>query len=116
MSIDLVLERGTKRKWKTYYPVTWDVGSVGSGRTIVIPAGTEFESSVPKFATWFIHPDDPRFLLAALVHDYLLEVGSYGRLQAAAEWYDGAKASNAPTFKAKVGFIAISVWCVLIDK
>ena len=105
------LERGTQRRWRTHHPVEWAVGNKG-GYKITIPAGTDFESSVTWWGRWFVGQDDPRFLLAALVHDYLLEAGTYGRVQAAAEWYDGARAANAPAFRAKVGFIAVAFWAV----
>ena len=90
----------------------WEVGTKGSGFHIIIPAGTEFESSVPIWARWFISRDDPAFLLAALVHDYLLEAGIYGRPQAAAEWYDGTRAANAPAFKSKIGFVGVAAIAV----
>lgn len=104
--------RGTTRRWATAFPLVWDVGTKGSGFQITIPAGTEFESSVPWFARWIIGRDDPRFLLAALVHDHLLESGIYGRPQAAAEWYDGAMAADAPPLRAKLAFVGIAAWAV----
>ena len=107
-----MLERGVLRRWRTCHPVEWEVGSKGSGIHITIPIGTEFESSVPWWAGWFIHRDHPRFMLAALVHDYLLEAGTYGRAQAAAEWYDGARAENAPRMRAKLGYVAVAFWAV----
>ena len=110
--MELMLERGTKRRWRTYHDVPWEVGSKGSGLHITIPAGFEFESSVPWWAGWYIRRDDPRFLLAALVHDYLLEHLRLGRTQAAAEWYDGALAGGAPLGKAKKGFVAVAFWAV----
>ena len=112
---DLALERGTKRRWRTYQPVRWEVGTKGSGAWVTIPAGTDFEISVPWWGRWYIGQDDPHFLLAALVHDYMLERGIYGPAQAAAEWYDGARASNAPAFKAKVSFLAVAFWAVWKD-
>jgi len=105
-------ERGLERRWRNVEPVPWEVGGIGSGRHITIPAHTEFESSVPRLGRWFISRDDPAFLLAALVHDYLLEAGIYGRPQAAAEWYDGAMAGGAPPTKAKLAFVAIAAWAV----
>ena len=93
-------------------PIDWEIGAKDSGRFVTIPAGTEFESSVPAWARWFIGQDDPRFLMAALVHDYMLESGLYGRPQAAAEWYDVALAGGAPVFRAKVAFVAIAFWAV----
>lgn len=108
----MIFERGTKRRWRTIVPIPWDVGRKSSGERIVIPAGTEFESSVPIWARWFLQRDDPRFLLAALVHDFLLEAGVYGRPQAAAEWFDGAMAARAPRLKSKIAYVAIAAWAV----
>ena len=103
---------GARRRWRITRDVEWEIGYKGSGRMITIPAGTEFESSVPGFFRWFLNPDDPRFLLAALVHDFMLESGVYGRPQAAAEWYDGARAADAPVWKAKLAYVAVAAWAV----
>ena len=112
-----MFERGEVRRWRTARPIEWQIGRKGSGRWITIPAGREFESSVPRWARWFLDPDDPRFLLAAAVHDYMLEVGIYGPAQAAAEWYDAALAGLAPGWKARLSFLAIAAWAVyVIDK
>jgi hypothetical protein len=110
--MDLRVTPGLRRRWRTVADVAWEVGRKGSGATITIPAGTEFESSVPWWAHWILPPDDPRFLLAALVHDHLLESGVYGRPQAAAEWFDGALAGGAPGWKARLAFVAVAVWAV----
>lgn len=110
--MSLRVERGTVRRWRTLDPVAWDVGLKGSAYRLTIPAGTEFESSVPWWARWWISADDPRFLLAALVHDYLLEIQVYGRAQAAAEWFDGAKSGGAPLLKAKIAFVGLAAWAV----
>jgi len=105
--------RGTVRRWRTTHPIEWDVGRQASGHRVTIPAGTEFESSVPRLLRWWMRPDDPRYLLAALVHDYLLEAGIYGRLQAAADWDDAARAAGAPAGKtnlALMGIMAKALW------
>ena len=111
----MMLERGIRRRWRTSLPIEWEVGAKGSGNLIAIPAGTEFEISVPWWGRWLIGRDDPHFLLAALVHDYLLETGAYGKAQAAAEWYDGARAAHAPAWKVKVSFMAVALWAVWKD-
>lgn len=111
-----MFERGTYRRWRSTRPLEWEIGRQGSGRWVTIPAKTEFESSVPWWARWFISRDDPRFLLAALVHDHLLEAGAYARPQAAAEWYDGALAGGAPGWKAKIAFVGIAAWAVIKSK
>lgn len=104
-----MFERGNVRRWRLTEDLNWHVGQKTSRITVTIKAGREFESSVPIWARWFISQDDPRFLLAALVHDTLLEEGYYGPLQAAAEWFDGAIAGGAPRWKAIPAYIAISI-------
>lgn len=108
-----MFERGITRRYRSTRPIEWEIGRQGSDWWVTIPAGTEFESSVPWWARWFISRDDPRFLLAALVHDYLLEEGTYGRPQAAAEWYDGALAGGAPKWKARLAYIGVAAWAVI---
>ena len=104
--------RGETRRWRSTVDVTWNVGHKESPLPIIIPLGTEFESSIPWVFTWIINPDDPRFLLAALVHDYILENKIQGRAQAAAEWYDGTRKSNAPRFLSKLAYLAVAFWAV----
>lgn len=105
--------RGTTRRWRNADPVTWHIGRAQSGRIITIPPGREFESSVPIWARLILSPDDPRFLLAALIHDVMLEDGIYGRTQAAAEWHDAALAGGAPRRLAALAYIAVAAWAVV---
>jgi len=104
--------RGEARRWRLVKDLEWEVGRKGSGDWIAIPSGFEFESSVPWWARWWIARDDPRFLLAAAVHDYFLEIGRLGPVQAAAEWYDGARAGGAPSFRSRAAFVAVAFWAV----
>lgn len=104
----LTFRRGVVRRWATTQPIDWHVGRKQSDYIIRIPAGREFESSVPWWGRWFINRDDPQFLLAALIHDVMLEDGIFGPLQAAAEWFDGALAGGAPRWKVVPAYILIS--------
>ena len=104
-------ERGTLRRWRPLDPLEWAIGGPMVAHRVTIPAGREFENSVPWCLRWFIGQDDPRYLMAARVHDFLLECG-YGRAQAAAEWYDGAKAGGAPVWKARLAYLAVAAWAV----
>lgn len=110
---ELGFVRGERRAWRSVQAIAWHVGRKGSGDVVMIPEGREFESSVPVWMRWVISPDDPRFLLAALVHDYMLEEGIYGRPQAAAEWLDAALAGGAPPFRTRVFFVAVAAWAVM---
>lgn len=119
-------KRGGNRDYVTTRDVEWTIGGKYSDEKIVIKTGFEFESSVPtitwknklfqKWLGWFqpfhwvFSPHDPRFLLSALVHDWLLEVKKYEVLAAAAEWHAAAKKSNAPKLRRRLGFIAVSLY------
>lgn len=105
-------ERGTVRAWRLLDTIVWHVGRARSGVIVTIPAGREFESSVPWWLSWVISPDDPRFLVGAVVHDDALESGRFGRAQAAAEWLDGALAGGAPPWLAKCAYVAVAIWAV----
>lgn len=104
-----MFERGSKRRWRTTKDVDWHVGRKQSGYIITIETGREFESSVPWWGRWFLDRDDPRFLLAALVHDVMLENKIFGPLQAKAEWFDAAIAGGAPRWKAKAAYMIIAL-------
>lgn len=112
MARTVAVAPGRRRDWRTLCDTHWEIGRPGSGRWVVIPAGREFEVSVPRALRWFISPDDPRWMLGALVHDFMLESGRYGAPQAAAEFYDGALAAGAPRWKAKLAFVAVAAWAV----
>lgn len=109
-------KRGVSRRWQTTQDVVWEVGRKGSGDFVVVPAGFEFENSVPLLFRWFIQQDDPKFLFPALIHDYMLESGIYGAAQAAAEWFDACRKAKAPMWKAKPAFVAIAAWAVFKPK
>lgn len=89
----------------------WRIGGPMVEHCVTIPAGFTFDSSVPRFMRWILSAHDPRFLLAACVHDWLLEQG-YGRAQAAAEWYDGARAGGAPYGLARWAYVVVAAWAV----
>lgn len=59
----------------TYLPFSYDVGFLGSGETITVPAGFKTDlASIPWFARAFI-PISGRIAKPALLHDWLLIQG-----------------------------------------
>ncbi len=94
-----------KRKggWKLTKDISWGVGKKETDLRVTVPNGFPFESSVPWWATWFLDPDDPDFLLPAAVHDWFLENG-YRRAFADSQWYDAALSVKAPKFKREVAY------------
>lgn len=98
-------------RYRLAAPLAWRIGGPMVDHPVLIPAGFVFDSSVPWALRWILSPHEPRFLLAACVHDWLLAQG-YGRAQAAAEWLDGARAGGAPPALARWAFVAVAAWAV----
>ena len=108
-----MFERGGTRRWRTTERVDWYIGKKFSGWVLSIEPGREFESSTPWWVpSWVIDKDDPRLLLAALVHDVLLE-SDHRIFFAAGEWYDAARKSGYSEKKALAVAVAIAVRGVL---
>jgi len=98
--------KGGSRGYVLQDRFSWNIGKPNSSLVIHIPKGYEFESSVPVFLRWVLSPDDPLFLKAACIHDYLLENG-YSRPFADTQWLDAARSVNAPRFKRETAFVVI---------
>lgn len=92
-------------------PVCWDVGKLGSGWVLTIPIGFPFQSSVPWWACWYFDRHDPRWLLAAAVHDCLLAQG-HDRAFAACEWLRAARAMDQRR-RVWVAFAGVFLWAFL---
>lgn len=94
------------RSWRRvaggYYILTadlmWEIGKAGSGLWVIIPAGFVFDSSVPRLLRWLVPQSHEPWLLAAAVHDYLLDAG-FDRAFAAGEWCRAARAKAASLAK-----------------
>lgn len=91
--------------------LTWDIGRLGSGVTITVPALYEHDVSVPGLLTPFFSRTEPKFQRAARLHDWLLDDG-WSAWTSAAVFYDALKADGVPRLKrwsmaiAVLGFIA----------
>lgn len=59
------------RIWELIEPLVYEVGYLGSGRTIIVPVGFQTDgASVPRFLWWCLSPTGP-WLRAAALHDFL---------------------------------------------
>lgn len=106
-----MFRRGTTRRWSTTERIDWHLYAKNSGILLSIEPGFEFESSVPRWAQWLISPDDPRLLLAACVHDHLLERYGARPFPAAGEWHDAAKKGGYPRpLLLALGVVIWTVW------
>ena len=99
-------KQGGARGYVVLRDLRWDIGRKGSGHVLIVPAGTEFESSVPRGLRWLFSPHDPHFLKAAAVHDTLLEDG-WRYWSADSQWFEAALSEQAPTWKAAPAYIGM---------
>lgn len=99
-------EKGGARGYVTTRPLLWSIGKKGSGWDLVIPAGREFESSVPYFLRWIFSPDDPFFLKSACIHDALIEDG-FRLAFADSQWFEAAMSEQAPALRTWAAYSAM---------
>ena len=81
----------------------WEVGKLGSGLYIDIPAGFRFNLSIPGSLTAFQCRHDPRALNGAALHDWLVYKG-YRLDFAAAEMRAAWRACGIGAQRAWVGY------------
>ena len=71
----LASERRGLGEFRVHEPFSYDIGRLGSGDTVTVPAGFDTDlASVPWFARAFI-PISGRVAKPALVHDFMLSTG-----------------------------------------
>lgn len=100
--------KGGARGYVTTRTVCWNLMWKGSPYVLHIPAGREFESSVPRILQWLWSPDDPFFLKAALIHDALLESGARG-FEADSQWRAAALSEEAPAVRTGVAYFGMII-------
>ena len=90
----------------------WDIGAENSGWVLTVPIGTKFDISVPGWLEWLQSPHDRCVLLAACVHDEILNRGHDVGF-AAAEFRRGLRALDVGRFRAWILFLAVLVWTAI---
>lgn len=97
--------------------VVYEIGRLGSGHRIVIPAGTFTNfGDVPWPFRSLLPPRDPRFLAAFLLHDELCRqaaLGDMSRRLADAVFYDAMKIVRAPAWRRKLMYFGVRFWALL---
>lgn len=94
----------------TTAPVEWEVGAKGSGLWLTIPTGFWFDVSIPRGLRWLMDPHDPRYRLAACLHDYALHQLGWSRVSAASMFEQGLRAAHVGPFERLVMTIGVIVW------
>lgn len=103
------------KNYKLGSDLVWEIGGVGSGKFLTIPAGTPFNSSVPLPFWWVVSPHHKAWLLAAAVHDYLLSLDWSDKAFAAGEWYRAARAKSKTDSKSWLvipAYYGVVIWTV----
>ncbi len=100
---------GSHKLYRLTEELQWDIGAKGSGWVLIVEKYRVFDISVPRWLEWLQSPHDPCVLLAACIHDEILnrkhDVGF-----AAAEFRRGLLARNLNPLKAWIWFLAVLVW------
>ena len=86
-----------------------EIGRPGSGLALAVPAGFEFDLSVPPGLAWLVDPHDPAHLPAAALHDYALARG-WDRVTAAALFHAALRAAGVPRWRRLVMFLAVALY------
>lgn len=98
-------------EWQVTEPLRWEIGKIGSGLFIEIPANFITDlATIPRWVRWLFNPYDPQTAKAACVHDYLLSL-KYGQQMAVGEFYAALKADDYPLWKRKLYYWAVT-WAI----
>lgn len=97
-------------RYVTTAEIDWGLFSQHSERRLQIAPGRVFDVSVPWYLRWFFDPFDPRYRLAGLIHDVLLEEAKATRIRAGGEFHDALRAGGTPAWRALIMWLAVSVF------
>jgi hypothetical protein len=99
------------RKYKDNAELTEDFTFVHKAKIYIIPEGFVFDgASIPVVFRWIIgKPFDKKFIIAALIHDWLYTVHLFSRLEADELFYENLINSKVGINKAKIMFSAVRI-------
>lgn len=98
--------------WRVVFPFQYDVGRLGSGRSIVVPRGFETDgASIPR-ALWPIYQPWGTWGKAAVVHDFLYRTQTRpgGRKAADAIFLEAMKVLGVPGLRRRILWGAVRMW------
>lgn len=105
--VALASERGGRGEFELFLPFSYDVGFLGSGETITVPAGFNTDlASIPWFARPFV-PIAGRMAKPALLHDFLLETGDPRAHDVFAE---ALTVARVPSLTRRLVLMAVRIW------
>lgn len=106
----LAEERDGEGLFEVAEPFTFDIGFLGSGETVTVPAGfqTDF-CTIPWFARW-LFPISGKAAKAALLHDWMLKLGDR---RAATAFSDALRAAGIKPWRRWIMVAAVRLWAVI---
>lgn len=105
--VALASERSGRGEFELYLPFSYDIGFLGSGDTITVPAGFNTDlASIPWFARTFV-PIAGRMAKPALLHDFLLESGDPRAHDVFAE---ALAVARVPRLTRRLVLLAVGLW------
>jgi hypothetical protein len=90
-------------------PLSWEVGTKGSGMIVTVPKGTVFDVSIPRGLRWLFDPHNPAYLKSAALHDELLRRG-WARTTAGAEFHEALRADGVSRWRRLTMWLAVSLF------
>lgn len=110
--VDLRHFKGRDKDWILVTEgLAWEVGSLGSGSRVYIPAGFVTDlASVPR-VLWPFIPPHGRHTNASILHDYLYRSGHRnGRRWADTQFYEAMVALETPRVRARVMWLCVRLF------
>ncbi len=108
----LIVKKKKKREWEVVQDFSYEVGCLGSGEKITVPAGFVSDlASVPRIF-WTLFPPDSSYSQAAVLHDWLcVKRGavekSYDYKQVSYIFYESMLVLDVNKFTAKTMYHAV---------
>ena len=107
----LVLIPHTQGRYRTGRPFSFEIGLLGSGLVVTVPAGQVTDlASVPRWLWWLFAPYDPQYAAAAVLHDYLRSWKGFDPFTAHSIFLDALLILGVERWKALAMFAAVVVF------
>lgn len=103
--------------YRTVRDLAFDVGFLGSGLTITVPAGFRTDlASVPRWLWWLFPRDDPQYAAASVLHDYTYKwrhpasSDKFDRNTADGIYLDGMLILGVPAWRAWAMYLGVRIF------
>ena len=98
--------RAGRAIWRVAEPFQYDIGYVGSGLSVVVPAGFETDGpSIPTIICPIVKPGC--MVKSAMVHDRLREDLRFSKLESDAVFLAAMQAEGVPVWQRELAFLFV---------